>query len=110
MAEATATSSSSALATRPSATATFTGAWPTARPARLSVVTAYSPMGAAVEKPPSLVETARTTEPDCSSMNATVDAGDGTPFQPHHALDRPHGGRRGQLARGHGEKQRQKSV
>ena len=78
-AEATATSSTSALATRPSATATRTGAWPTVSPAWLSVVTAYSPAGAVAVKPPSSREVARTTDPDCSSMKATVTPESGRP-------------------------------
>jgi hypothetical protein len=48
-------------------------------PAWLSVVTAYSPAGAVAVKPPSSREVARTTDPDCSSMKATVTPESGRP-------------------------------
>ena len=76
---ATATRSTSALAVLPSATATRTGAWATVSPAWLSVVTAYSPAGAGAENAPSPREVARTTEPDCRSMKATVTPESGRP-------------------------------
>ena len=108
-AEATATSSTSALATRPSATATRTGAWPTVSPAWLSVVTAYSPAGAAAVKPPSSPEVARTTD-----ARLQLDEGDGharerPALEPHDALDRAGGRRRAHVPRGEGEKEREKA-
>ena len=72
-------SSTRARATSPEATATRTGACPMVSPAWLSVVTAYWPGGAGASNDPSSLETARTTSPVSSSMNATVTPDSGRP-------------------------------
>ena len=109
-AEATATSSTSALATRPSATATLTGAWPTARP---GLALGGHRVLAGGSRGREAAVGARDRAHDRARLQ--LDEGDRharerPALEPHDALDRPGRGRRAHVARGQREQERQKHV